>query len=269
MSQYAQHWKMTRNRHDMEQLLLLHDAIGKTCDECHILKPEVALTTNVDYLPGRITGVLAYERLGVLRRIDSILGGYYKVTEEDARRCLERCHFAIIARPDPVVTPFDHAMIEMMPRLRDYCERHLVRLGSYHIFGDDVIVYARKMWTEGASAGWITSSGLKVKAPGRVLQANKIVLYGKMVMPKEGQIPVVHAMLTVPGQSPRTLPAKLVPEGPFYAITIDRADVPIPPEEIAEVLLTFDRYFVPKELGISEDARKLVLPAPEKILLVP
>ena len=268
-SQYAQHWNMTRHRDDMEEVLRLHDTIGKTCQECGIGHPLVALTTNVDYLPGRITSVLIYERLGLFRHIDSILGGYYDVTEAEAMRALERCNFAIIARPDPVATPFDHAMVKLKPQVSAYCEQRLVRLGTYRIFGDDVVLYARKMWTEGDNGGWITSAGMKIKAPARVLHGGKLVLSSKRPLPWICEVPVVNAMLSIPGQSPRTLSAKIEVVGSGYALTIDCADVDGSADEIAQIHLTFDRYFVPKEKGINEDTRQLVMPTPEEIGLKP
>ncbi len=269
LSQYSQRWKMTRNRQDVEEVIRLHDAIGTACQEYDIRAPMVALTTNPDYLPGRITSVLNYERQGVFRHISSILGGHYNVTEAEAMLAVQRCNFAIITRPDTVTTPFGQSMLKWMPQLRQYCDQHLVRLGRFHIFGDDVLLYVRKLWTEGDNGGWITSAGFKIKAPGCELRSGKVQLWGKMMGPWQDGLPLPRAMLSISGQSPRMLPAKIALEGSLYVLTVDCTNAVVSSDADAELHLTFDRHFVPKERGINEDTRKLVLPTPMEVLIVP
>jgi hypothetical protein len=205
----------------------------------------------------------------LFRRMEPTLCGYFDVTEKEAMHALERCHFAVLARTEPPTTPFDRAMRKLEPRLHAYCERHLTHLGTYRVFGDDVQLYGRKMWTEGDNGGWITSAGMKIKAPVRVLRGGHLVLSSGQSLPWRDEVPVVLASLSIPGQSPRTLPAKLAVVGSGYTLTIDCAEMDGPADEMAQIRLTFDRYFVPKEKGINEDTRQLVMPTPQEIGLAP
>jgi hypothetical protein len=50
-------------------------------------------------------------------------------------------------------------------------------------------------------------------------------------------------------------------------VTIALPNFKVPLDTRASIHLHFDRYFVPRELGINEDTRRLVLCMPEETIL--
>jgi hypothetical protein len=70
------------------------------------------------------------------------------------------------------------------------------------------------------------------------------------------------------GQGKR-IPADIRKEGQEYRIHLSLPRDDIPDVPIPHIQLSFDRSFIPREKGINEDARQLVLPMPDKISLLP
>jgi hypothetical protein len=53
-----------------------------------------------------------------------------------------------------------------------------------------------------------------------------------------------------------------------YEILIDTSPMELPPSEDIILRLQFDTFFVPKNMGKSDDARELVVPAPTLVQLI-
>jgi hypothetical protein len=173
----------------------------------------------------------------------------------------------LTTRPFPrveTIYPFNCCMAKLRPRLIAYCEQELLTLGAFRFFGGEVTVYSRPTLTiNGDSAGWVTSAGLSLQGSTDALRIrpvvelrgpNNSVRYG-------GRLPQVHATLLLPNHSPRPVSATLTAVGEEYRLVL-RFPRNLPPHAPAEVRLTFDAYFVPKQLGLNEDMRELVIETP-------
>jgi hypothetical protein len=73
-------------------------------------------------------------------------------------------------------------------------------------------------------------------------------------------------MKTEKGSLP--VPASLQRTDGGYEIRIDTSAVELPPFDPVRFQLTFDTFFLPKEIGINDDTRKLVVPAPTFVQLI-
>ena len=74
--------------------------------------------------------------------------------------------------------------------------------------------------------------------------------------------PAVTAVATTRQGATLTLPARFVREGELYAIFVDPA--PAPAARI-DVALGFSRFFVPKDIGMNADPRRLAVMAPTTV----
>jgi hypothetical protein len=267
LDHYAQRWKMTRHRGDTEQLLQMHDAIGRTVLANNIRRPVVALTAYTDQLAHRTSEVLLYEHFGAHRTFLLETGYFDHFTEEKAQAAFDKSDFIILARPEACVTPFERSMTELLPKLRTYCDEHFVCLGTYQVLGDAIRLYTRGARLQGGESGWVTSEGLTLSAPARALAKHSVELRGPYNCPL-AEPPRVHAYLVSLGQRYPTLPATFERCGADYCIRVDCRGIDPHLIETAEVRLSFDHSFVPAELGNSTDKRHLVVPTPEKIDLV-
>jgi hypothetical protein len=122
----------------------------------------------------------------------------------------------------------------------------------------------------GNSGDWITSNGISLVGLSDVLRARpRIELRGAASFNFLGKTPGMTAQLIVPGQAPKPLAATLTPDGDEYLITIHVDPQDVPAALKTQINLTFDTYFVPAELGLNTDDRKLVVMTPTEIRLLP
>ncbi len=143
VAQVGQHWKMTRERPNMEKLLALHDLIGQAMRDRGMQHAFALSTSNADYLTFEATEALVYERQGFYCSFESYLRQLSAVSEDQALAALGRSQVVVLAPPERVQTPFDQSMVQLLPRLRDYCETHLEHLQTFQVFGRDIAVYIR------------------------------------------------------------------------------------------------------------------------------
>jgi hypothetical protein len=180
--------------------------------------------------------------------------------------------------------PYDEVLESMRPRLRAYCETHLLKVGEYRTGGRIVTLYVRGyLRVEGlTSDGWITDEGVKLCGTLADLKNCRRIDLPRTSTPNFlGRVPGARAELLIPGRAPRPLPASvngdlgsvyvdLPPDlapGPLSGlVTADQRLVPaapppaaLPPETPVVILIRFDSSFVPRDRGIGTDPRSLVM----------
>jgi hypothetical protein len=265
---YTQRWALTERRADAEEVLRLHDLILDACQQYGWEEPTIAYTCTKDFLGPPVTTVLGYERHGVLRQVKTKLCSIFAVTEAEALKAVKASDLVIVSPAERSTFPFDHDMLAIIPRVVDYCDQNMVRLRTTRIFDDEVILFARTaIRTTGGSGGWITSEGLRFDLEGLALQSTRIELRGRANWQWLGKVPGAQAVLTLPRHSPQELPATVTRDGDSYTVNISLPKLDVPLETKASIRLHFDTYFVPRDLGINEDTRQLVLRMPEETSL--
>ena len=256
---------------DIRKLGELYDEIGMRSARWGWNTPRVALDRIHDYLHAAILLPWFYERHGMLiSPVAAIPGVILPVTADQALAGINSCDFAVLTDPssadDPGFPyPFNQTMKELYPKVRAAAEQQLVPIRRVEAFSQRLTLYMRvPLRVEGASGGWITSSGLVIVGPGELLREYPtIVLRGRNILfERLGNSLGVRAQLQTPGQPPKDLPATITPPGPEYSLRIhlDKADIRTDQE--VQVKILFDKYWVPKEVGLNEDTRQLVIMAP-------
>jgi len=265
---YTQRWALTERRTDAEEVLRLHDLIFDTCTEYGWQEPTIAYTCTKDFLGPPVTSVLGYERHAVLRTVRTKLCSIFSVSDAEALREVKASDLVIVSPAKRSTFPFDKDMLAHIPGLVRYCDRNMVRLRTTCIFDEEVILFARiAIRTEGGSGGWITSDGLCIHLTGPALQSSQLELRGPANWDWLGAVPGVQAVLRLPHSEPRKLQAVVTRDGDNYKVAIDLLKLDVSTDTKATIDLSFDRYFVPRELGINEDSRQLVLRMPNETVL--
>jgi hypothetical protein len=118
--------------------------------------------------------------------------------------------------------------------------------------------------------GWITSEGLTLDVPGEWVRLRPIIqLSGRTILFEHlGGNPNVNAKLYLAGQSPKEVPATINAYAGDYALRIELNPADLPSDGEVHLKISFDKYFVPEELGLNSDARRLVIIMPEKVSLL-
>ena len=138
----------------------------------------------------------------------------------------------------------------------------MIPIKRISIYGCPVTLYARPMLgVAGLSGNWNMSEGLTLKDGGGDLQqCTSVELRGMIRLDWLGKEPGLQVQARgLTGTT--TLPAFLEVNGGEYRIHIDLPRGQLPPGA-CDVQITFDRYFVPRDIGIGEDTRRLVVGQP-------
>jgi hypothetical protein len=143
----------------------------------------------------------------------------------------------------------------------------LVRTVPFDSF--TAIVYARPSAVlSGLSGGWLTRDGLLIEAPRATLHRfPKIRLCGPADYSLLPKTPTVSATVDT-AAGPQLVPALFKRTDTGYEILIDTSATELPTSDSITLRLHFDAFFVPKNMGDSDDARELVARAPTLVQLI-
>lgn len=195
-------------------------------------------------------------------------GGYYLRTIDEEKEHALRADFVLISQKVIGRYPGSELNPELLQWIRSSDDFALVTDFTY---SDGLHAYLFRKgetvgWAGGTSDGWIDQTGISLKVEANDLVRPFLVVEGAANYKVLGGEPKPRAVLTTaPGAPGLDLPARLNAKGSTYQIVIDAHAVALPTDQQASIQLTFDRYFVPKVLGINADDRKLVVGTPTKI----
>ena len=128
----------------MREALRLHDDFVRWSVARGWPRPVLLTDRQRDYVPA--IRVSAYERHGRLLNVNFVLARKIWLQNiEEVLVPLRRSQFVILTRPQPeerYTYPYDETMARLYPQLRAYCERRMVRLGTYRV-PNEVDLFAR------------------------------------------------------------------------------------------------------------------------------
>ena len=137
--------------------------------------------------------------------------------------------------------------------------------------GLDVAIYSvPNIKIAGVSGDWLLSEGTSLRFNmSEIPDGNVIALRGPdgyaRYLP---DAPAVTATAET-REGPVALPARFEREGESYAIYVDPGPLTTMQKGSTDVHITFSRYFVPKEIGMNADTRRLTVLAPTSVGIAP
>jgi hypothetical protein len=266
---------LSRSRADVEQVLQLHDSVFHYIREMGLEEPFISIDKTTDYFSGDVLNPVIYERHGVLVNMQEALGAraVTPVTSTEAIALLEKSDFALMTTADKIQSsfPFDRSIQSIRPKLLAFCDQYFFPLEYSHFFDRDVVLYVRlEPRIEGQSGDWITSNGITLHHLGKVFQARpNIELRGKTNFSLLDKIPEIQAQIVQSDRNIKSIPVTIKVTGNNYLITLHLDPKDIDGDKAVQIHLSFDTYFVPKDRGVSEDTRHLVIRGPQEIMLLP
>jgi len=276
LSKSSQHGPFAGVATDVEKLAALNDYIGSQSVRFGWTAPKISVDRTLDYLH---TGVLKswfYERHGILLNPEPVIGGIQAVTENEAVSAVTQSDFVVLTEPTAdspgFQYPFNQAMKRCHPKMLAAAEHFLIPVRHIEVFSHRFTLYIRpSLRLSGESGDWITSDGFVLEGLGQWVRLRpKIELKGPATLfDRLGNRLAVRAQLYVTGQHPIEAPASITVSGGEYTLSIKLSPTEIPADTDVQVRVSFDRYFVPKELGLNSDTRRLVISVPDQIRLLP
>jgi hypothetical protein len=272
---FGRHYVFWANREDSREIARMYREIGQYAEDMGWSQAVLGSDSMRDYLLGAAVTAAHYEASGSLVTFSGVLGASGIVTtlpRDVLLQHLAAADFLILThRRDASEPPYPiiDALEGIRPAMEEAARSKLATLGQYAIFGRLVDLYARpalKIVT-GVSGGWITADGLLVEVPRRLVSRDADLLISGGMNPWVGADTTMACAAGQDGSAQRLVASFVVREGWYVgrcALPADGSgDGPV------RVKLSFSKYFVPREKGINEDVRRLVVAAPVRAEVVP
>jgi hypothetical protein len=197
-------------------------------------------------------------------------GGYYLTSLEEEKEHALRDDYVLISQEQIQRFPGAKLGLKLLEWIKSSDDFELLTHVDFKD-GNHAFLF-RKLATSislGPGGDWIEHKGLILTILTDDLARRPYIVFGGDANYEVlGDNPKPHAVLTSGDGAPeRELPAWLIAKGQKYEVVIDAHAAPLQPGRQYSLHVTFDRYFVPKALGINEDTRKLVVRMPAKIEL--
>jgi hypothetical protein len=253
---------------DRQQLQALYDTIDRAIQHDHLTSPVLSTDMLHDFLLGPTIDVALFERSGKLRNLgQSLLGStVFAVSENDVLLAARRSDFVLVHDSAEGGYPFNQAMTRLRPRLREVCEREFLLLAEFRILGVKWHLYQRPLATlQSRYPDWLDRDGLTITGSSALFRRFPVVQVTGRYCPEllGGRLGVKAALV-----SGEEVPVVVEELGGHYRLTVRLDDVPLAEKEVA-VQVRFDRWFVPRDLGIGQDRRQLAVRKPDDVRLRP
>ena len=261
----------------IKALMKAYDDVTAYCQYYGLKNPNFVTDRILEYFNGTAAGVVIPERSGLnIQPKEWLAHNIYERPLDEVLRVTASADCALLTL-DPVektqasLFPFELTAAKWQDAYRKMVTTQMIPLARLSMPGHNFQIFARpRVRVEGDSGGWLTADGAELFAPARVLRVWPIIrLTGSTIGSKhlQGSLGTTVTLARGPG---RTIPsqASIAPDE-SYEIQVDASGIPLPETGLVQLHLSFDRFFVPKDLGINPDPRKLVIQFPKTASLSP
>jgi len=269
--QASRHVPDHAHQHDLERLAELDGWLVNYAVEQGWSRPKISFDLISDQLNTTIITASGYEQLHKFVEFSPMLGnGIMGVEKSEALSLLENSDFIILTdaqKEGPY--PFYNRVARYWGDLKAWSDKNMFVARTVRFDKFTVIVYARPTAKiSGIMGGWVSIDGFAVEPSRTALHQFPVIrLRGPANYSWLPKIPTVSAAIET-GKGALAVPASLQRTDDGYEIRIDTSAIELPPIDPVRVQLTFDTFFIPKEIGINDDTRKLVIPAPTFVQLI-
>ena len=251
------------------RLAALYDDIVHYCVANRLRQPLYLTNVITDITASSTIHVFAYERHGALVNLGERIGGtIMDVEEATALQTLAQSDVVLLGDAPCQACPyypFHKRMEALLTRMREVCERDMIPLRQDFVQRQYLTLYVRpRLAVVGGMGGWVTDRGITLTGPATALRKMPAVQLQGHFRPHMLGYRLPRGTVSFSTRSgPKELPVALEAEGEKYTIrfTVDPADFEGDGQAILR--LHFDSYFIPSDLGLNDDRRRLVVYVPE------
>jgi hypothetical protein len=275
ISSYGCQGQFTRQRTEVERVLELHDLVGKKCEEFGLSTPAIGTDRIRDVFYPGVLAITQWERHHIaLAPRDAYPQGIFAVSENVVMDGLRTADFVLLTLSPDVENsayPFDNSMQAMHSKLAEFCDREMVPLKDTSFFGQHVRLYMRpSVRVETTYPDWAGEEGTTLYGEAPALRRFPSItlrgaIFGNLHFPNDDR--TVTATLEMEDHPPQFVPSTYVDTNGQYTIHLSVPSLDATNEGMVEIRLHFHRFFVPRELGVNEDPRHLVVRPPTSVHL--
>jgi hypothetical protein len=271
---------LSTDKESVQNILQFCDEIAERSRQMNWTAPRYSTDRVQQYLVAEVPRALSYERHGFLIKSAQLLGASIQpVSTASALEAIKESDFAVISdfstKDAGFPYPFNIDMRQKERELHAAADEFMLPLRHYQVYGDGFTLYMRpSAQVSGDSGGWITADGLTLTVDAKVLKERpRIELSGTTILAEHLGKVSLNARVVREGRQPYEAPAEfqltVAPNhaNPYQAVvSIDRNQLPDSGE--VRIKLSFDKFFVPKKIGLNDDTRQLVIMSPTQVRLM-
>lgn len=263
VAHFSVHSSFVKNQIDARPLYQMYEDIGDYSTRYRIEKPSISVDQIVDYLSCYMLTNIYYENHGVFLDAQGALGhSIFELPVEEYWKKVKNSDVVIVnssgyssAATSPY--PFNRSMESNRKELIDEAKKNRLLLNSYRYNGEDFQVYvtpvARLKGNTGD--GWLLQEGTILELPDELLSSAIITISGPRTI--INNITLDPIIKTARMQNGQELTSTVLVEGNQYVINIFYPGKHAKGDN--KVFITFSNYFVPHDMGINNDERRLVV----------
>ncbi len=261
----------------IKALMKAYDDVTAYCQYFGLKNPTFVTDRILEYFNGTAAAVVIFERSGLnIQPQEWLARNIYERPLEEVLRVTDSADCALLTL-DPVektkasLFPFELTAAKWQDAYRKMVTTQMIPLARLSMPGHNFQIFVRpRVRVEGDSGGWLTADGAELLAPARVLRVWPIIRLSGSTIGSKHLRGSLGTTVTMAGGSGRTIPSRAsIAADESYEIQVDASGIPLPDTGLVHLRLSFDRYFVPKALGINPDPRKLVIQFPKTAAMSP
>jgi hypothetical protein len=270
----------TANAAQIKRLMKAYDDIALYAQNFQLRRLNIATDRVLEYFNGTAAGVIMQERSGLnIEPRELLATSIFARSAEEAVRAATAADCALLTI-NPVEStgnslfPFHQSAAAWQRAYREVVTRQMAQVAELTMGDHRFQIFLRpRVSIDGDSGGWLTSDGARISAPARALKVLPIIQFSGTTIGSnhlKGPLRTTVILPNAPGKPALNIPSKAtIHPDESYEIQIDLTGTPLPESGQVQMQLLFDRYFVPKDLGINPDPRKLVIQFPKSSTLLP
>jgi hypothetical protein len=187
---------------------------------------------------------------------------YVTYTKEEVDEALAEADIMVLSKNGYSTESYyksDESYAKYREIMLGYAYDNMIQLGEFELGGDILVVFGKgqasvtSTWTD-----WMSDEGTKVKFKKMTDNQTQIIINGDIGGGFDESDDLTSEVIL----SEEIVPSTLSLENGRYIISIDISSLELGDYSME---LKFNDYFIPSELGINSDTRKLVLMAPDNI----
>jgi hypothetical protein len=258
-------------RRDLERLIQLNKWFVEYSAQQGWQKPRISCDVILEWFNFHTIAASGFEESHQLIEFQPLFGNSLMgVDRSAALSMLAASDFVILTTlPKTGVYPFYELVSQYWGDLKAWADENMLVARTVQFGNFIALVYVRPTATvSDLSGGWITSYGFSVEAQRAALRRFPIIrLSGPCDYSRLPKTPVVAATIETE-EDHLAVPASWRRINDSYEIMIDTSSIALPWSDRIRTHISFNSFFVPKNLGINDDTRELVAPAPKIVELI-
>jgi hypothetical protein len=268
------------NASQIKKLMKVYEDIALYYQNFQLKEMNFATDRVLEYFNGTAAAVIMFEKSGISIVPHELLAtNIFERRTDEAVRAAAAADCALVTldsleKARQSLFPFHHSAVNWQDAYREVVTRQMVRIAQLTIGDHTFQIFLRpKVSISGNSGGWLTADGAVISAPARALRVLPVIqFFGSTIGSNhlKGPLHTNVTMAAADGGPGGVIPSTAtIRADESYDIRIDLSGTALPDSGQVQMRLSFDRYFVPKELGINPDPRKLVIQFPQGSTLLP